>query len=101
MGTFNKEIPPELKCNCKFFFSFCKKRHLLQIHLLRELKHKTQTFLQRAMGQAISRCLGRRGRTADSTEGEGRSPEGVPTGMMSLTSSIYRYDVTDKQYLQV
>ena len=27
---------------------------------------------------------GRRARTADSTEGEGRSSEGVPTGMMSL-----------------
>ena len=53
------------------------------------------------MGHTISRRRGRRGQMTDSTEGEGRSPEGVPTGMMSLTSSIYRYDVTDKQYLQV
>ena len=36
------------------------------------------------MGQALSRCRGRRGRRADTAAGEGRSLEGVPTGMMLL-----------------
>ena len=37
------------------------------------------------MGQASSRRRGRRGRTADSTEGDSRFP-GVPTGIKSLTN---------------